>query len=105
MIFSFGSRITNVELIFANVEQFERGAAERDDVAVVDDLVGHDDILGLQRLDAFLGVAMRHEGRAQILKRLAASGVIEMAVAVNDVFNRCLGHRLNGIDIGFFRPP
>jgi len=92
-------------MVFANVEQFQRGAAERDDFAVVDDLVGHDDIRGLQRLDAFLGIAMRNEGRAQILERLTASGVVEMTVAVNDVFDRRLGHGLNGVDIGFCRPP
>jgi len=47
---------------------------------------------------------MRHEGCAKVLERLTAGRVIEMAVAVDDVFDRRLGHGLDGIDVGLGWP-
>src|SRR5262249_55648589 len=47
---------------------------------------------------------MRHEGCAQILERLTAGSVIEMAVAVDDVFDRRLGYGLGGGRVGLGRP-
>ena len=43
---------------------------------------------------------MRHERCAQVLERRAASGVIEMAMAVGDIFDRRLGHGMDSVDIG-----
>ena len=71
----------------------------------VDDLVGDDDVCGLSCSDARLGVLVGDEGRAQVLERLAAGDVVEMAVAVDHVLDRRLGHGLDGVDIGFRRPP
>ena len=55
-------------MIPAQIKQFERGAAERDDALAVDCLVGDDDVRRFQRLDAILGIAMRDEGCAKILE-------------------------------------
>jgi len=59
-------------MVPAHVVQLERGAAERDVPLVVDDLIGDDDIVGLERGDAGLGVPVGDEGRAEVLERLAA---------------------------------
>src|SRR5215467_14877817 len=85
IIFSFGNRITSVAVgvILADVEQFERRAAEIDRPFRVDHLVWHHNVCRLQCLDPRLSVLVRYEHRAQILERLTASNVIEMAVAVD----------------------
>ena len=83
----------------------ERGTAERDVAAAVDDLVGDNDVIGLERSDTVPGIAVRDEGRAEVFERLATGDVVEMAVAVDDVFDRRLGHRLDRVDIGLRRPP
>ena len=71
----------------------------------VDDLVRDDDINGLQRRDTVLGIPVRDKGRAEVLERLATGDVIEMAMAVDDVFDRRLGDGLDRVDIGLRRPP
>src|SRR3954470_5075781 len=63
-------------------------------------LVGDDDIIRLARRDTVSGIPVRDEGRAEVLERLAAGDVVEMAVAVDDVFDRRLGHGLDCVDIG-----
>ena len=97
MIFSLGNRITSV--------LSEWGPAERDVALVVDDLVGDDDVIGLERLDTGLGISVRDKGRAEVLERLATGDVVEMAVAVDNVFDRRLARGLDRVDIGLRRPP
>src|SRR5215470_8273087 len=92
-------------MVLAHIVELERGTAERDVAAAVDDLIGDDDVIGLERGDAVPGISVRDEGGAKVLEWLAPGDVVEMAVAVDDVFDRRLGHGLDGIDIRLHRPP
>jgi hypothetical protein len=107
MIFSFGSRITSVlGVILADPVQLQRGAAERDVLlGAVDGLVRDHDVWILDLLQAGLAILVRNEGRAEIFERLAAGDVIEVAVTVDHVFDRRLGHGLDRVDIGLRRAP
>ena len=92
-------------MVLADVVELERRAAERDVSLRIDNLVRDDDVIRFECGDASLGILVGDKGRAKILEWLAASDVIEMAVAVNDVFDRRLSHRLDRVDIGLRRPP
>src|SRR6516225_9695780 len=92
-------------MVLANIVELERGTAERDVAAAVDDLVGDNDVIRLERGDAVPGIPVRDEGGAEVLEWLAPSDVVEMAVTVDDVFDRRLGYGLDRIDIGLRRPP
>src|SRR5262249_1054772 len=76
-----------------------------DVASAVDNLVGDDDIIGLERGDTVLRIPVRYEGRAEVLERLATGDVVEMAVAVDDIFDWRLCHGLDRVDIGLHRPP
>jgi hypothetical protein len=67
-------------VVLADIVELERGAAERDVSLAVDDLVGHDDIIGLECGDTSFGISVCNKGRAEILERLAAGDVVEIAV-------------------------
>ena len=91
MIFSFGAHHQGVvRMVLADVVELERRAAERDVYFKIDNLVRDDDVIRFECGDASLGILVGDKGRAKILEWLAASDVIEMAVAVNDVFDRAL---------------
>jgi len=92
-------------MILADIVELERGAAECDIPLTVDNLVGDDHVIGLERGDAGLGVRVCDKGRAEVFERLAAGDVVEMAVAVNHIFDRRFGHGLDRLDIGLRRPP
>jgi hypothetical protein len=94
-----------VGVVLADIVELERGPAERYVALAVDDLVGDDNVNGLERLDTGLGILVRDKGRAEVLERLATGDVVEMAVAVDDVFDRRLGDGLDRVDIGLRRPP
>src|SRR5262245_35431450 len=91
-------------MILADIVELERGATERDVPLAADYLVGDDHVVGLKRCNAGLGVRVGDKGRAEVLEWLAAGDVVEMAVAVNDVLDRRLGHGLDRVDIGLGRP-
>src|SRR5262249_22870772 len=93
-----------VGMILADIVEFERGATERDVPLAANYLVGNDHVIGLERSNAGLGVGVGDKGRAEILECLAAGDVVEMAVAVDDVLDRRLGHGLDRVDIGLCRP-
>src|SRR6516164_3057663 len=92
-------------MVLAYIVELERGTAERDVAAAVDDLVRDDDVIWLKQGDAVPGISVRDEGGAKVLEWLAPGDVVEMAVAVYDVFDRRPGHGLDGIDIRLHRPP
>src|SRR5262249_5579518 len=94
-----------VGMILADIVELERGATERDVPLAVDNLIGDDDIVRLECGDSGLGVSVCHKSRAKVLEWFAAGDVVEMAVAVNNVFDRRLGHGLDRVDIGLHRPP
>src|SRR5215475_14837934 len=92
-------------MVFADVDQFERRTAQSDGSFAVDHLIRYDHVRTLQRDDSCLGIPVGYEDRAQILEWLAASDVIEMAVAVDHVFDRRLGDLPDFLDIGLCRRP
>jgi len=61
---------------------------------------GHHHIGKVKRRDAVLGIAVRHEGRTQILERLPAGDVIEVRVTVDDVFYPRRRDLADFLDIG-----
>src|SRR5262249_29804287 len=74
------------------IEEFERRAAELQFAAVVvNDEIRNDDIRRLALLQKRLRVLVGDEDGAEVLKRLAARDMVEMAVAVYDVLDRRLG--------------
>ena len=87
------------------IVELERGATECDVPLTADNLIGDDHVIGLERGDAGLGVRVGDKGRAEVFERLAAGDVVEMAVAVNHIFDRRFGHGLDRVDIGLRRPP
>src|SRR5262245_39303036 len=94
-----------VGMVLAHIVELERCATERDVASAVDNLVGDDDIIRLERGDTVLRIPVRDEGRAKVLERLATGDVVEMAVAVDDVFDWRLCHGFDRVDIGLYRPP
>jgi hypothetical protein len=75
-------------VVLANIIELQRGTAECDVAAAVDDLVRDDDITGIERGNTVPGIPVRDKGRTEVLERLATGDVIEMAMAVDDVFDR-----------------
>ena len=93
-------------MVLAEIEQLERGATELDLAAViVNNEIRNDDVGVLARLDQFLGPPMRDEGGTEVLEGLAAGNVVEVAVAVDHVFDRRLGNLADFRDIGGRRRP
>ena len=75
-------------MIFSDVFQLERGAAEPDGPAVVADaLVGDRRVRILQDLEPLGGVLVRDDLGAGILERLAAGDVVEVDVAVDQILD------------------
>src|SRR5260370_7940694 len=64
-----------------------------------------DHVIGLERGDAGLGVRVGDKGRAEVFERLAAGDVVEMAVAVNHIFDRPFGHGPAPVVIWLPPPP
>src|SRR5262249_42650854 len=93
-----------VRMILADIVELKCSATERDVPLAADNLVGVDDVIGLKCCTAGSGVRAGDKGRAEVLEWLAAGDVFEMAVAVNDVLDRRLGHGLDRVDIGLCRP-
>ena len=93
-------------MVLAEIKQFERGAAEFDlAAAVIDDEVGNDDVRPFALLDQRLGILVGDEDGAEVLERLAAGDVVEMAVAVDHVADGRLGDLADLADIGGRRGP
>ena len=63
---------------------------------------GIDRVRILQDLEPRLGAVMRDERRAGVLERLAAGGMVEVVVAVDDVADRLVGDLadLGEVDLG-----
>src|SRR5262245_48440773 len=93
-----------VGVVLADIVELEHCTAERDVASAVDDLVGDDDVIGLERGDTVFRIPVRDEGRAEVLERLATGDVVEMAVAVDDIFDWRLCHGFDRVDIGLHRP-
>ena len=80
--------------------QLERRAAELDRAALSPIVSsGSTRVRIVQRLEALLGAAVRDEGGAGVLERLAAGDVIVVVVAVDQVFDRLVGDLLDLVDI------
>ena len=94
-------------MVLAEIEQFERRAAEFQlAAAVVDDEIGDDDVRRVALLQERLGPPLGDEDGAEILERLAARDVVVVAVAVDDVLDRRLGDLADLGDVGRrCRPP
>ena len=86
-------------MIEAEIEQFERGAAELDDLLVADRLVRKDGVRIVERLEPRGGGLVRDHARAGILERLAACDVIEVVMAVDQILDRLVGDLLDRIDV------
>ena len=89
-----------VGVVLAEIDQLERGAAEIDGTHAIHHLVRHHHVGSIERDDAVLGIAVRHEGRTLILERLPASDVIEVRVTVDDILDRRGRDLADFLDIG-----
>ncbi len=96
-----------VAVVLAEIEEFERRAAELQLAAViVNHEIRNDDIRRLAALQERLRVLVGNEDGAQVLERLAARNMVVVAVAVHDVLDRRLGDLADFRDIGRRgRPP
>ena len=88
-----------VGVVEPEIAQFERRAAELDRLLVADQLVRHDRVRVLQHLQPRGRVLVRDHARAGVLERLAAGDVVEVVVAVDQVFDRLVGDLLDLVDI------
>src|SRR5262245_58561039 len=86
-------------MVLADIVELERGAAERNVAFVADNLVRNHHIRRLERIYAGFGITVCDEDRPGILERLATCDVVEMAVAVNHIFDRSLGDLLDLLDV------
>jgi hypothetical protein len=89
-----------IRMVGAEIAQLERGAAERNGLVGVERLVGQDRVGIAQRREPFRHPPVRDDARAGILERLAAGDVVIVMMAVDQIFDRLVGHLPDLVDIG-----